>query len=225
MSNILRAAAIKKGYQVGDEFLEVLKGVDFNLEPGESVGIMGPSGSGKSTLLHILGGLDQPDEGTICIEDFDLRSANDGQLARIRNQKIGFVFQFHHLLPDFSVVENIGLPLFISREVYKEVIEKAKDLATEVGLSSRLKHKPDQLSAGERQRVAVARAVITNPLLILADEPTGNLDYQNSIMILELLRSLKTEKKMSLVIVSHNNLVREYTDRQLQLKGGFLSAL
>ncbi|RKX69829.1 lipoprotein-releasing system ATP-binding protein LolD [candidate division WOR-3 bacterium] len=225
MNSILEAKGIKKGYQTGGEFLEVLKGVDLSLVRGESVAILGPSGAGKSTLLHILGGLDRPDEGKVYLEGCDLTTAGDGNLARIRNEKIGFVFQFHHLLPDFTVVENIALPLLIRGRPKKEAFSLAQKLAIQLGLGARLAHKPENLSAGERQRVAVARAVITEPVIILADEPTGNLDYDNSIMILELLKKINRQRMVGLIIVSHNPLIQEYTDRRFALKGGYLSAL
>lgn len=225
MSEILKATGIKKGFLIGSEFLEVLKGVDFSLQKEKSVAIMGPSGSGKSTLLHILGGLDPPDAGKVFIEDYDITSARDGDLAQIRNKKIGFVFQFHHLLPDFTVTENVALPLLIRGQDYNSALRSARDLISSLGLKERLRHRPEQLSAGERQRAAVARAVITKPTIILADEPTGNLDYENSIMILDLLRCLNKERDIGLVIVSHNKLVRQYTDYQLSLEGGILSAL
>ena len=225
MSEILTALGIRKGYRIGREFLEVLKGIDFSLRESEAVGIMGPSGVGKSTLLHILGGLDRPDQGEILLNGQNLNQINDGSLAKIRNEKIGFVFQFHHLLPDFSVIENISLPLRIRGVSQTEASRRAIDLASHLGLGDRLNQKPETLSAGERQRVAVARAVITDPIMILADEPTGNLDYDNSIKILDLLRCLNNERKIGLVIVSHNAIIREFTDHQFQLKGGHLSAL
>ena len=201
---LLKGINIKRVFKTGKEKLEVLKGIDITIERGMIHTIVGPSGAGKSTLLHILGGLDRPTEGKVMFDGNSLYDFRDEELAKIRNKKIGFIFQFHHLLSEFSALENVMLPSSIDGISSKKASEKAKNLLTEVGLSDRIDHKPNELSGGEKQRVAVARALINNPSVIFADEPTGNLDSKNSDMLLSMLLELNRKGGITLVIVTHN---------------------
>lgn len=201
---LLKGINIKRVFKTGKEKLEVLKGIDITIERGMIHTIVGPSGAGKSTLLHILGGLDRPTEGKVMLDGNSLYDFRDEELAKIRNKKIGFIFQFHHLLSEFSALENVMLPSSIDGISSKKASEKAKNLLTEVGLSDRIDHKPNELSGGEKQRVAVARALINNPSVIFADEPTGNLDSKNSDMLLSMLLELNRKGGITLVIVTHN---------------------
>ncbi len=201
---LLKGINIKRVFKTGKEKLEVLKGIDITIERGMIHTIVGPSGAGKSTLLHILGGLDRPTEGKVMLDGNSLYDFRDEELAKIRNKKIGFIFQFHHLLSEFSALENVMLPSSIDGISSKKASEKAKNLLTEVGLSDRIDHKPNELSGGEKQRVAVARALINNPSVIFADEPTGNLDSKNSDILLSMLLELNRKGGITLVIVTHN---------------------
>ncbi|MCK4233515.1 ABC transporter ATP-binding protein [candidate division WOR-3 bacterium] len=201
---LLKGINIKRVFKTGKEKLKVLKGIDITIERGMIHTIVGPSGAGKSTLLHILGGLDRPTEGKVMLDGNSLYDFRDEELAKIRNKKIGFIFQFHHLLSEFSALENVMLPSSIDGISSKKASEKAKNLLTEVGLSDRIDHKPNELSGGEKQRVAVARALINNPSVIFADEPTGNLDSKNSDMLLSMLLELNRKGGITLVIVTHN---------------------
>ena len=200
--------------------LEVLKGVDLELDKGEIVSIVGPSGSGKSTLLHILGTLDRPDRGSITINDNKVNSLNDRQLAAFRNKNIGFVFQFHHLLPEFTAIENVCIPGWIHGNKKKEVAERAQSLLESLGLGSRLDNKPGALSGGEQQRVAVARALINDPLIIFADEPTGNLDSGNARELHQLFFDLRNQFHQTFLIVTHNEELAKMSDRILHMKDG-----
>jgi lipoprotein-releasing system ATP-binding protein len=216
---MLQAKNIQKNYGQ----LEVLKGVDLDLKPGEIVSIVGPSGSGKSTLLHILGTLDRPDRGEIIINGNKVNSLSDKQLAGFRNNHIGFVFQFHHLLPEFTAIENVCIPGWINGKKKKEVSTRAKQLLETLGLANRLENKPSALSGGEQQRVAVARALINDPLIIFADEPTGNLDSANARELHQLFFDLRKQFNQSFLIVTHNEELARMSDRVLHMKDGKMS--
>ncbi|MCK4226031.1 ABC transporter ATP-binding protein, partial [candidate division WOR-3 bacterium] len=208
MNNILLLASnIHKSFHSGNEEIRVLLGADLSIEEGDFVSINGPSGSGKSTLLHILGGLQHPDKGKVVLDGKPLYSHSDRELAEIRNERIGFIFQFHYLLSDFTVIENVMIPLLIKGKRKKEAQEKAKELLSMVDLTNRAHHRPKTLSGGERQRVAVLRAVINEPSLLLADEPTGDLDWAHTNTILQMLTDLNINKGMTIIIVTHNKRV------------------
>ena len=213
---MLSATGIHKNYGQ----LEVLKGVDLQLDKGEIVSIVGPSGSGKSTLLHILGTLDRPERGSISINNNQVNTFNDKQLAAFRNENIGFVFQFHHLLPEFTAIENVCIPGWIRGKKKKDVAERAKSLLESLGLASRLENKPGALSGGEQQRVAVARALINDPLIIFADEPTGNLDSANARELHQLFFDLRNQFHQTFLIVTHNEELAKMSDRVLHMKDG-----
>jgi len=198
----------------------VLKGVDLELNKGEIVSIAGPSGSGKSTLLHILGALDRPGEGEIIVNDQRINLLNDKQLAAFRNRHIGFVFQFHHLLPEFTALENVCIPAWISGRSKKEARIRAKELLASLGLQNKLENKPTALSGGEQQRVAVARALINEPQIIFADEPTGNLDSANARSLHQLFFDLRKEFNQTFLIVTHNEELAQMSDRTLHMKDG-----
>ncbi len=200
--------------------VHVLKGVDLLLNKGEIVSIVGPSGSGKSTLLHILGTLDRPDKGEIIINGSPVQGLSDKQLAAFRNKHIGFVFQFHHLLPEFTAIENVCIPGWISGRNKKEVRQKANQLLTTLGLGHRLENKPSALSGGEQQRVAVARALINDPEIIFADEPTGNLDSTNARELHQLFFDLRKQFNQTFLIVTHNEELAQMSDRVLHMKDG-----
>lgn len=213
---MLEAKDIHKNYGQ----VSVLKGVDLLLNKGEIVSIVGPSGSGKSTLLHILGTLDRPTKGEININGQKINGLNDKQLAGFRNKHIGFVFQFHHLLPEFTAVENVCIPGWINGRGKKEVAEKAKHLLESLGLGNRLENKPSALSGGEQQRVAVARALINDPQIIFADEPTGNLDSANARELHQLFFELRKKYNQTFLIVTHNEELARMSDRLLHMKDG-----
>ena len=215
---MITCSNIKKQY----DGLQVLKGVSLTIEKGELVCIVGPSGAGKSTLLHILGTLDTPDEGDLLLNGKKINGLNSNQLAEIRNKNLGFVFQFHHLLPEFTALENVCIPGFIARRNENEVKERARFLLDLMGLSNRLEHKPNELSGGEQQRVSVARALINNPEIIFADEPTGNLDSNNSKELHQLFFDLKAKFNQTFVIVTHNEALAEMADRKLVMKDGLI---
>jgi len=205
--------------------LHVLKGIDFDVVEGEIVTIIGASGSGKSTLLHILSGLDKPTEGKVFWQDRDISTLNDETLAKRRREHVGFVFQFHHLLPEFSALENILIPLMINGTARDDAEQKAKDLLAKVDLSTRVHHKPTELSGGEQQRVAVARALANNPRVVFADEPTGNLDSANSEDLYDLLVGLNKTRKQTFVIVTHNEKFAERATRVFRMMDGILLRL
>lgn len=200
--------------------LEVLKGVDLKVEKGKLITIVGASGAGKSTLLHIIGTIDKADKGSIIVNNQNVCTLNDKQLSEFRNKHIGFVFQFHHLLPEFDAFENVCIPAYIGGKTKKESEEKAKELLSFLGLENRLKHKPSELSGGEQQRVAVARALINSPSLILADEPSGNLDSVNSKELHQLFFDLRDELKQTFVIVTHNNELADISDEKIIMEDG-----
>lgn len=200
--------------------LEVLKGIDLIINKGEIVSIVGASGAGKSTLLQIIGTLIKYDSGNVYFNDVNISSLSEKKIAKFRNQNIGFIFQFHHLLPEFTAVENVCIPAYIAKTPKKVAIERAKELLSLLHLENRLEHKPSQLSGGEKQRVAIARALINNPSIILADEPTGNLDSKNSMELYDFIFSLREKLSQTFVIVSHNLQLANMSDRILTMQDG-----
>ena len=213
---MLKAVHITKKY----DSLQVLKGVDIEINKGEIVSIVGSSGAGKSTLLHILGTLDKPDEGSIWLNNERIDQLSGKKMAAFRNRHIGFVFQFHHLLPEFSALENVSIPAWIAGQKKKEVTARAIELLTTLGLSDRIDNKPQQLSGGEQQRVAVARALINNPSIVFADEPTGNLDSTHAKELHELFVQLRNDFQQTFLIVTHNEELAAMSDRILHMKDG-----
>jgi lipoprotein-releasing system ATP-binding protein len=216
----LQAKGIHKTYRTGAESRHVLKGLDLDLWPGELLAVVGPSGSGKSTLLHILGGLDRPTEGTVFCEGEQVFGQGDTELSAWRNRTVGFVFQFHYLLPEFTALENVLMPGLIGRGDARRLAPRASKLLAEVGVAQREKHRPSELSAGECQRVAVARALLTEPRILLADEPTGNLDRETALEVHVLLRNLCRVHGLSLVAVTHNEALAAMADRVVRLVDG-----
>ncbi|MDH3274336.1 MAG: ATP-binding cassette domain-containing protein [Gammaproteobacteria bacterium] len=219
---VLECRSVVRRFREGGSVLEVLSGVDLKIEPAERVAIVGASGSGKTTLLQIMGGLDDPDEGQVFIDRQLMHGSSEVSKGDLRNRYIGFVYQFHHLLPEFTAQENVAMPLLIRRETKADALGQAKNLLSRVGLGERLTHKPGELSGGERQRAAVARALITRPQLVLADEPTGNLDAGNGEQVLKLMLELNEELQTSLVIVTHDQSIAARMDRILVLEDGKL---
>ena len=202
--------------------LEVLKGIDLHIKEGEFVSIVGASGAGKTTLLQIIGTLDTDNEGEVVINGVNIKKLSDKELSAFRNKQLGFVFQFHQLLPEFTALENVCIPGYIARRNNKEVEEKAKELLTKLGLQDRFHHKPNELSGGEKQRVAVARALINNPKLILADEPSGSLDSGNKKELHSLLRKLCNEYGLTILLVTHDNELAETSDRIIEMRDGMI---
>jgi lipoprotein-releasing system ATP-binding protein len=226
MTAILEAAALRKIYRGGDgNPIEVLSGIDLTLDRGEFVAIVGASGSGKSTLLHLLGALDEPTGGSVRLAGQAYDAETSEGLAAIRNRKLGFVFQFHHLLREFTALENVMMPLLIAGESDVRARSRAEELLAAVGLAGRMSHRPSQLSGGEQQRAAVARALAADPLVVLADEPSGNLDYANSERLHQLFAHLTREFETALVVVTHNRSLAARADRVLSLEGGHLVPL
>jgi len=222
MSNLLRAANLGKEYPLPNGVLQVFRGLNFELEAGDAVAIMGASGVGKTTLLNLLGALDRPSEGTVFLDEEDLFARDEKELARIRNRKIGFVFQFYHLLPEFTTLENVGLPLMIRGVDKREALARSSKILKEVFLEDKAQLRPSQLSGGEQQRIAVARALINEPKLLLADEPTGNLDWKTGEHILELLLDLHDKRGLSSIIVTHNDKVARFCRRRYVMERGEL---
>ncbi|NNG00654.1 MAG: ABC transporter ATP-binding protein [Desulfobacteraceae bacterium] len=216
---------ICKSYSSSGSTIHILNNLSVRLDTGVTLGVIGASGIGKSTLLHILGTLDRPDSGELRFFDEDVLGFNDEKMARFRNQSIGFVFQFHHLLPEFSALENVMMPALIQGIGQETANETAESILVRVGLKERLSHKATQLSGGEQQRVALARALVMNPKILLADEPTGNLDRQNSDQIHDLLMSLNAELKMTMVVVTHNPELASYMSRRVTIADGRLMEL
>ena len=224
MSNtILACEAVCKNYYDGQLNVQVLDNLTLQVEKGRSIGIVGASGSGKSTLLHILGGLDKPTSGRVSLMGQDLSELSQKQLSGLRNQYLGFVYQFHHLLPEFSALENVMMPLLIGKRPKEQARERALLMLEKVGLKNRVQHRPGELSGGERQRAAIARALVTDPACLLADEPTGNLDRKNALNILDMMMELKQELGTALVVVTHDDEMAARFDRVLNMTDGALS--
>jgi putative ABC transport system ATP-binding protein len=225
MQAILVAKGVKKTYRMGKVLVPALRGVSLEVNEGEFVAIFGPSGSGKSTLLHILGGLDKPDQGEVYVDKINLSTLHENELAEVRLRKIGFVFQFFNLLPRLTALQNVELPLALADTPEEESVRKAEEMLNLVGLKKRLRHRPMELSGGEQQRVAIARALINDPKIVLADEPTGNLDTATGAEIVRLMRSLNEEKGQTFVVVTHDPNVAEAAHRILYLKDGKIQGI
>ena len=224
MSSLLEVRGLRKTYISGPNRVEVLKGIDLDLQAGTTTALVGTSGAGKSTLLHLLGALDQPTEGTVLFRGEAIFTRNDRELALFRNRSIGFVFQFHHLLPEFTALENVMMPALIARLPRNKAKVMAEELLSDVGLAHRISHRPGELSGGEQQRVAIARALILGPELLLADEPTGNLDMKTSEGVHDLLDELQRSKGLTLVVVTHNERLAAAMGRTVRLVDGRLEA-
>jgi len=214
----LEARTLSKTYRNAEVPVQVFDGIDLDVERGEMLAIVGPSGIGKSTLLHLLGGLDRPDRGSVRVADRDLTAMTNDELSRFRNRNVGFVFQFHHLLPEFSAIENVAMPGWIGKMPRDEALRKGGALLAELGLEPRAKHFPNQLSGGEQQRVAIARALLTDPFLFLADEPTGNLDLETSEKVFDLMRECHRKRGLTSVIVTHNPDLAARCDRVFEMQ-------
>ena len=214
----LTARGLTKTYRDAEVPVQVFENLNLDVQRGEMLAIMGPSGIGKSTLLHLLGGLDRPDSGTIRVQEHDVTAMSNDDLARFRNRNVGFVFQFHHLLPEFTATENVAMPGWIGRFGRGAALKKATELLTELGLENRGRHFPNQLSGGEQQRVAIARALLTNPQIFLADEPTGNLDLETSARVFDLMRECHSKRGLTSVIVTHNPELAARCDRIFEMK-------
>jgi ABC-type lipoprotein export system ATPase subunit len=225
MNNLIQAINLGKEYPLPKGSFRVFEGIDFALESGELAAIMGVSGVGKTTLLHLLGALDRPTTGRVLIEGEEISSKTEKELAEIRNRKIGFVFQFYHLLPEFTTLENVSFPLLIGGMEKKEAFQKALLVLEEVSLGEKAHLRPAQLSGGEQQRVAVARALVNEPRLLLADEPTGNLDWQTGEMILQLVMDLHRRRGLSSIIVTHNEKIAQYCRKLYLMEGGKLKLM
>jgi len=225
MTAILEVREVKKSYRMGKVLVPALRGVSFNAEEGEFLTIFGPSGSGKSTLLHLMGGLDRPDEGEIVIDGSNILRLDDEKLAELRLTKIGFVFQFFNLLPRLTSLRNVELPLTIAGVPEKEALKKAKETLKLVGLEARMNHRPSELSGGEQQRVAMARALINEPKIVLADEPTGNLDTKTGWEIVQLMKELNEKKGQTFVVVTHDPHIAETADRIVHIKDGLIERI
>jgi lipoprotein-releasing system ATP-binding protein len=223
MSNLLELRDIRKSYGTGAGKVEVLKGITMTVAAGETIALVGASGAGKTTLLHIMGTLDLPTTGTLVFQGEEIFRRSETALASFRNRTIGFVFQFHHLLPEFTALENVMMPGLINRQKKSEVKESAVGLLTKVGLAHRLTHRPTELSGGEQQRVAIARALLQSPTLLLADEPTGNLDRKTSDEVHDVLRQLHDEMGITLIIVTHNERMASSMGKIVQLEDGRIS--
>jgi lipoprotein-releasing system ATP-binding protein len=222
---MVSVSGLKKSFERDESVVNVLNGIDFEIYRGEAVGIVGMSGAGKSTLLYILGALEHPTSGSVIINGTDLTSLKSDELAHFRNRHLGFIFQFHHLLPEFSVLENTMMPALINRVPEKEAIQKAEDVLSELGLSHRLTHKAGEISGGEQQRVAIARAAILGPSLLLADEPTGNLDKATGRTVEDILVKLNKERGMTMLMVTHNERLAYRMDRVIRITDGSVEAI
>jgi putative ABC transport system ATP-binding protein len=218
---MIKLENVARVYQMGQTLVQALRGLNLEIADGEFVAIMGPSGSGKSTLLHLIGGLDLPTTGRVLLDDLDIAQQNGNQLAELRGRKVGFVFQTFNLVPTLSALKNVELPMIFQKVPRKERYEKARRLLEQVGLGDRLHHKPSELSGGECQRVAIARALANNPQILLADEPTGNLDAESGEQIMQILkRLLNEEQKMTIIVVTHNPDVARYAHRIIRMRYG-----
>ena len=222
---VLSARDLHKSYREGALSVDVLRGAELDIAPAEIVAIVGASGSGKSTLLHVLGGLDAADQGAVLVEGRNLAQMDDASRGRLRNERLGFVYQFHHLLPEFTALENVCMPLLIGKTAIPEARQRATALLERVGLGHRLEHKPAELSGGERQRVAIARALVNNPGLVMLDEPTGNLDSHTAQGIKDLMLELSTQMRTAFLVVTHDMSMARQMDRVLHLQEGHLVAI
>ena len=222
---VIEVRDLHKGFRQGSRRIEVLRGINLKLAAGQSLAIVGTSGAGKSTLLHILGGLDRPDSGEVLINGQSIWGMSEAQRGRLRNQTMGFVYQFHHLLPEFTALENVAMPLMIRGESTASAIASARGLLGRIGLEKRVDHKPGELSGGERQRTAVARALVGSPALILGDEPTGNLDELTAESVYQQILGLNRESGTSLILVTHDHRMAARMDRCLELSKGRLRAM
>lgn len=219
---ILKCQNLTKSYHDGTVIVDVLKGINLSVKAGERIAIIGPSGSGKSTLMHLLGGLDLPTGGQVFMQDKEWQSLSEKQRCAMRNQHLGFVYQFHHLLPEFSALENVAMPLMLANQSVSDAQAQAEAMLKEVGLGHRLEHKPSQLSGGERQRVAISRALVHHPLCVLADEPTGNLDSTTAAKVFDLMLGLNERFNTALIIVTHDQLLAGRMDRVITIHDGVL---
>lgn len=225
MTQVLHCQNLVKTFNSGLLRVEVLRGINFRVEKGSKIAIVGASGSGKSTLMHLLGGLDKPDSGSVQVCGEDMSKLSDAERGRLRNQSLGFIYQFHHLLPEFTALENVALPLFLRGGSVFGATERAKKFLSKVGLPERILHKPAELSGGERQRVAIARALVTKPKVILADEPTGNLDRKNAVQVRRLMLELNEELETAIIIVTHDaEIARSMTNTYVLEDGKLLSS-
>lgn len=224
VENVIVAQAVRKAYREADRSVEVLKGIDLTVRAGELLAVVGASGSGKSTLLHVLGGLDSIDQGEVTVAGYKVHALNEVERGELRNRKLGFVYQFHHLLPEFTALENVAMPLLIRREDEGRAYEAAEKILTALGLGERLSHLPSQMSGGERQRCAIARAMVTNPACILADEPTGNLDRQTADSVFESLVDLAKRQGTACVIVTHDLDLAARCDQVVTIEDGVIRA-
>lgn len=225
MSSVLQCRQLTKSYHQGKIETKVLNGLELTVETGELLAVVGSSGCGKSTFLHLAGALDKPSSGEVLINDVNIHNLTDKERSNFRNKHIGFIYQFHHLMMEFSAEENVAMPLLIRGDNPKQALRVAQEMLEKVGLSHRGHHRPSELSGGERQRVAIARSLVTNPSLVLADEPTGNLDFDTAEQIFQLLKSLNATVNTSFVIVTHDLVLASRMDRQLKLEHGILSPL
>ncbi|MCZ6565614.1 MAG: lipoprotein-releasing ABC transporter ATP-binding protein LolD [Gammaproteobacteria bacterium] len=223
MTEVLRCQNLSKVYESGPISVEVLQCVNFSIDAGCKVAIVGASGSGKSTLMHLLGGLDVPNTGTVQVCGEDMSKLSDAGRGRLRNQSLGFIYQFHHLLPEFTALENVAMPLFLRGGSIQQATEQAQEYLSKVGLADRVQHKPTELSGGERQRVAIARALVTKPKVILADEPTGNLDRKNALQVQQLMLELNEELGTAVIIVTHDHAIADSMSKTYVLDDGNLS--
>lgn len=224
MNSIFTVSDLNRDFKVTDKTIRVLNNINLEIEEGKVTFILGPSGAGKSTLLHIIGALDSPTSGKVLYKGEDIHSLNDKKQAKWRNKNIGFIFQFHYLLNEFLAYENVMLPSLFMNNSFKESAKNARGLLGELGLEERTEHKPNELSGGEQQRVAIARALINDPDVILADEPTGNLDSKNTQFVMDFFKKINSEKKKTFIIITHNEELLKYADRAVNMKDGFIVA-